>query len=145
MQVEIDEYKTQHPIGGPTAENFRLLKKSHQAKGERVKSPYILTYFQQVQLCMLRGWARFNADLWATIWVMVGNTVTALIMSSLFYNINQNTGSFDGRAVVLFMAILFNAFSSILEVTTLFSQRSVVEKQSSYAFYDPSVDSYALS
>jgi ATP-binding cassette, subfamily G (WHITE), member 2, PDR len=143
LKVEIEEYKMQHPIGGPDAEAFRQLKKSHQAKGQRLKSPFTLTYLQQVQLCVWRGLARFKADPSPAIWVMVGNTIMALIMSSLFYNMSQNTGSFYGRAVVLFMAILFNAFSSILEVMTLYAQRPIVEKQSRYAFYHPSAESYA--
>ncbi|KAI1074638.1 ATP-binding cassette transporter [Whalleya microplaca] len=143
LQSDIREYKTQHPIDGADAEIFRQLKKAHQAKGQRLKSPYTLTYSQQVQLCMWRGWARFKADPSQTIGMLVGNTIMALIMSSLFYNMGQNTGSFYGRAVVLFMAILFNAFSSILEILTLYAQRPIVEKHSRYAFYSPSAESYA--
>lgn len=105
LQHEIEEYKSQHPIGGPDAETFRGLKKSHQAKGQRLKSPYTLTYSQQVQLCMWRGVMRFKADPWMTVGLMIGNTVLALIISSLFFNLGQNTGSFYGRAVVLFVSI----------------------------------------
>lgn len=56
---------------------------------------------------------------------------------------DQNTDSFYGRAAVLFMAVLFNAFASILEIMTLYAQRPIVEKQSRYAFYHPSAESYA--
>ncbi|KAH8812853.1 ATP-binding cassette transporter [Xylogone sp. PMI_703] len=143
LQVEINEYKLLHPIDGTDAETFRQLRKAHQAKGQRLNSPYTLTYSQQVQLCMWRGWMRFKADPWATIGMMIGNTIMALIMSSLFYNMSQDTASFYGRAVVLFMAILFNAFSSILEVLTLYAQRLIVEKQVRYAFYHASAESYA--
>jgi ATP-binding cassette subfamily G (WHITE) protein 2 (PDR) len=143
LQVEIEEYKKQHPIDGPDAEVFRRLKKSHQAKGQRPKSPYTLTYIEQVKLCMWRGRARFKADPWPAIFVMIGNTILALIMSSLFYNMGSNTASFYGRAVVLFMAILFNSFSSILEVMTLYAQRPIVEKHTRYAFYHPSAEAYA--
>lgn len=143
LQIEIEEYKTQHPIGGPDAETFRQLKKSHQAKGQRLKSPYTLTYSQQVQLCIWRGYRRFRADPWLTITMMIGNTVMALIISSLYFNMQMDTSSFYGRAVVLFVAILFNAFSSLLEILTLYSQRPIVEKQSRYAFYHPSAESYA--
>ncbi|EFR04875.1 ATP-binding cassette transporter [Nannizzia gypsea CBS 118893] len=143
LQAEIEEYKTQHPIDGPDAEVFRRLKKSQQAHGQRLGSPYILTYTQQVRLCMWRGWARFKADPWPAIWVMVGNMMMALIMSSLFYNLPLNTSSFYGRSVVLFMAILFNSFSSILEVMTLYAQRPIVEKHTRYAFYHPSAESYS--
>ncbi|KIX10697.1 uncharacterized protein Z518_01781 [Rhinocladiella mackenziei CBS 650.93] len=143
LQVAIDAYKTEHPIDGPDAETFRQLKKSHQAKGQRLKSPYTLTYHQQVQLCFWRGWKRFIADPWVAVGMGVGNTLLALIISSLFYNLKQDTNSFYGRAVVLFVAILFNAFASILEVMTLYAQRPIVEKQTRYAFYHPSAESYS--
>ena len=66
----------------------------------------------------------------------------ALIMSSLFYDMNQRTSFFYGRAVVLFMAILFNAFASILGDMTLYAQRPIVENKARYAFNRPSAESY---
>ncbi len=126
LQFEIVKYKTQHPIGGSDAETFRHLKIEHQANGQRLKSPYTLTYKQQVHLCIWRGVKRFKADPGQTIGMMIGNTILALIISSLFFNLGLNTNGFYGRAVVLFVAILFNAFASILEVLALNSQRPIV-------------------
>lgn len=143
LQTEIEEYNEQHPIGGAAAETFRQLKGSFQSKGQRLQSPYALTYLQQIQLCMWRGRARFKADPWPAIGLMGGNIVLGLIMSSLFYNLQQDTASFYGRSVVLFMGILFNAFSSILELMTLYAQRPIVEKHARYAFHHPSAESYA--
>ncbi|KAF2452837.1 ABC-2 type transporter-domain-containing protein [Lineolata rhizophorae] len=143
LQAEIEEYKAQHPLGGPDAETFRQLKKSQQAKGQRLKSPYTLTYAQQVQLCLWRGFKRLIADPSLTIFSLVGNTALALIVSSLFYNMDANTSSFFSRACVLFVAILFNAFSSAIEIMALYDQRPIVEKQSRYAFYHPSAEAYA--
>ncbi|KAJ3536716.1 hypothetical protein NM208_g6606 [Fusarium decemcellulare] len=143
LQAEIEEYKTQHPLGGPDAETFRQLKKSAQSKGQRLKSPYILTYSQQVQLCLWRGFRRLKADPWITVGMLIANLVLGLIVSSLFYNMDMNTGSFYTRGAVLFVSILFNAFASALEIMTLYEQRPIVEKQSRYAFYHPSAESYA--
>lgn len=143
LQAEINEYKIQHPIDGPDAVAFRQLKRLHQAKGQRLNSPYTLTYSQQVKLCFWRGFKRLKADPWLSAGMMIGTTIMALIMSSLFYNMGMTTSTFYGRAVVLFMAILFNAFSSMLEILTLYAQRPIVEKQSRYAFYHPSAESYA--
>ncbi|KAF4450932.1 ATP-binding cassette transporter [Fusarium austroafricanum] len=141
--AEIEEYKSCHVINGEDSQKYLELKRAHQAQGQRPSSPFILTYFQQVQLCMWRGWRRFWADPGPTIFTMVGNAVMALITSSLFYNLQETTDSFRGRAVVLFMAILFNAFASILEVMTLYAERPIVEKQARYAFYRPSAEAYA--
>ena len=143
LQVEIEEYKEQHPINGPDADSFRQLKKLHQADGQRIKSPYTLTYSQQVRLCFWRGWKRLKADPWLALGMGIGNMVMALIISSLFYNLSPTTDSFRYRPVVIFVAILFNAFASMLEILTLYAQRPIVEKQARYAFYHPSAESYA--
>ncbi|OIW22266.1 P-loop containing nucleoside triphosphate hydrolase protein [Coniochaeta ligniaria NRRL 30616] len=121
LQAEICEYKAEHQIDGPNARTYREHKKSYQAKGQRIKSPYTLTYMKQVQICMWRVWKRLLADSGPTIVVMVGNFVLALIFSSLFFNMQQNTDSFIGREVTLFLAVMLNAFASVLEVMTLYA------------------------
>lgn len=143
LQAEIDEYKIQHPLGGPDAAAFRQLKKSRQAKGQRLNSPYTLTYSQQVQLCLWRGIRQLIADPWLSVSMVIANACFALIVSSLFYNLDTSTSSFFSRGCVLFVAILFNAFASALEITTLYDQRPIVEKQSRYAFYHPSAEAFA--
>jgi ATP-binding cassette subfamily G (WHITE) protein 2 (PDR) len=40
----------------------------------------------------------------------------ALVISSVFFNLQPNTNSFFERGAVLFFAILMNAFGSALEV-----------------------------
>ncbi|KAK4178978.1 ATP-binding cassette transporter [Triangularia setosa] len=142
MMIEMARFKQQHPLDGHAlaADSFRQLKKVHQSKGQRAESPYILSYRQQVELCMWRGWRRFRGDPAPQLAVMGGNVVMGLIMSSLYYNMGQTTADFYGRSVVLFMAILFNAFASVLELLTLYAQRPIVEKQARYAFYHPSAE-----
>lgn len=77
LQAEISEYKKQHPIGGPDAEAFRHLKRQHQAIGQRVRSPYTLTYAEQVQLCIVRGFQRLRADPSLTLTMGIGNIVVS--------------------------------------------------------------------
>jgi hypothetical protein len=42
----------------------------------------------------------------------------ALVISSVFFNLKDDTNSFFQRGAVLFFAILMNAFGSALEVRT---------------------------
>lgn len=116
LQVEIEQYKKDHPLGGEDAAQFRAQRRAIQSKSNRPKSPYTLDYTQQVQLCLWRGWRRLTGDPSLTIGALVGNTIMALVISSVFYNLQMTTGSFFQRGALLFFACLMNGFASALEV-----------------------------
>ncbi|CAJ2504653.1 Uu.00g120470.m01.CDS01 [Anthostomella pinea] len=140
LQVEIEEYKTEHPINGPDAEMFRASKRQQQAKAQRAKSPYTLSYSQQIRLCLWRGWLRLKGDPSITIGALIGNFIMSLIVGSVFYNLQDTTASFFQRGALIFFACLLNAFASALEILTLYAQRPIVEKHSRYALYHPSAE-----
>ena len=143
VQNEIESYKALYPLNGSSADAFRENKKSAQAKGQRLKSPFTLSYMQQVNLCLWRGWKRLKGSPGVTIFALIANTCTALIASSLFYNMQPTTADFFSRGAVLFLAVLSNAFASALEILTQYSQRPIVEKHARYAFYHASAESFA--
>lgn len=116
LQNEIEEYKVAHPFGGLDAEGFRAHKRAQQSKANRAKSPFTLDYWQQVELCIWRGFRRLIGDPSLTVGQLVGNLVMALIIASVFYNLDMTTGSFFQRGALLFFACLMNAFASALEV-----------------------------
>ncbi|KAK8129017.1 ABC transporter CDR4 [Apiospora sp. TS-2023a] len=128
LQQQIQAYKASHPFGGDDARDFRALKQTDQHKRQRLESPYLMSYPQQVRLCLWRGWRRLTGDPWLTVFQLVANSAMSLIISSLFYNLPDTTASFYNRCAVLFVAILMNAFSSALEILTQYAQRPVVEK-----------------
>jgi ATP-binding cassette, subfamily G (WHITE), member 2, PDR len=70
----------------------------------------------QVKLCVRRGFQRLGGDKSLLITGIIGNTVMALIVGSVFYNLQDNTASLYSRGALLFFAILLNAFASALEV-----------------------------
>ncbi|KAK6948809.1 ZEB2-regulated ABC transporter 1 [Daldinia eschscholtzii] len=119
LQAEIEQYKQEHPLNGPDAEAFRASRRAQQAAGQRPKSPYTMSFSQQIMLCLWRGWQRLIGDPSLTIGSLVGNIVMALIVGSVFYNMQPNTSSFYQRGALLFFACLMNAFSSALEVRLL--------------------------
>ncbi|KAL2172726.1 hypothetical protein VTG60DRAFT_4172 [Thermothelomyces hinnuleus] len=143
LQAEIEEYKQQHPINGPDAEAFRASRRAQQAKAQRPKSPFTLSYTQQIQLCLWRGWRRLIGDPSLSLGALIGNFIMALIISSVFYNMQPTTDSFYQRGALLFFACLMNAFSSALEILTLYAQRPIVEKHDRYALYHPSAEAVA--
>ena len=70
----------------------------------------------QTKLCIERGFQRLRGDMSLAISGIIGNSVMALIIGSVFYNMQPTTSSFYSRGALLFFAILLNAFGSSLEV-----------------------------
>ncbi|RYP12172.1 hypothetical protein DL767_011377 [Monosporascus sp. MG133] len=68
---------------------------------------------------------RLHADL-----LGVASAVTmALILGSMFYNLKPDSSSFYYRGGIIFFSLMFNAFSSQLEVPTICAERPIVKKQ----------------
>ncbi|OKL58610.1 ABC transporter CDR4 [Talaromyces atroroseus] len=138
--AEIEASQAEHPLGGDKYTKFTESRKMEKAKGTRASSPYTLTYLMQIKLCFWRGVKRLQGDMSNTLAGVIGNIVMSLIVSSMFYNLPEDTDSFYQRSSLMFFAILLNAFASILEIQTLWSQRPVVEKHKKYALYHSSAE-----
>ncbi|KAJ5091406.1 ABC multidrug transporter C [Penicillium alfredii] len=140
---EIEEYDQAYPIGGESLQKFIDSRRAMQDRNQRVKSPYTMSVIQQVNLCMVRGFQRLKGDASLTISALIGNFIMALIIGSVFFNLDDTTDSFYSRGALLFFAVLLNAFSSALEILTLYAQRPIVEKQARYAMYHPFTEAIA--
>jgi len=143
LQKEIVQYNNEFAIGGPARDEFLLSRRAQQTKGARAKSPFILSFGKQLELCIWRGFRRLVGNPEITITQLIGNFMMALIISSVFYNLPMTTSSFQRRGVLLFFAILLAAFASMLEILTLYAQRPIVDKHARYAFYHPSAEAFA--
>lgn len=116
LLAEIDEFDRTYPLGGEHLKQFQLSRKATMAKGQRPKSPYQISIMMQFKLCIDRGFQRLKGDASLTLTGLIGNSVLALIIGSVFYNLPETSDSFYSRGALLFFAILLNAFSSFLEV-----------------------------
>ncbi|KAK5733163.1 Multidrug resistance protein [Elasticomyces elasticus] len=143
LLLDIEKYEQQFPFEGEQYQQFVQSRQAQQARGQRTKSPYTLSYVQQVQLCLWRGFRRLAGDPSLTFTQLFGNFAMALVIGSVFYNLSMTSQSFFQRGAVLFFAVLLNAFGSALEILTLYAQRPIVEKHNRYALYHPSAEAFA--
>ncbi|KAL6452790.1 CDR1 Pleiotropic ABC efflux transporter of multiple drugs CDR1 [Candida maltosa Xu316] len=119
---------------------------SHVAKQSnhlRPGSPYTVSFFMQVRYIVTRNFLRMKGDPSIVLVSIFGQLIMGLILSSVFYNLPQTTSSFYFRGAAMFFAVLFNAFSSLLEIMSLFEARPIVEKHKKFALYRPSADALA--
>ena len=97
----------------------------------------------QVRYIAHRNILRIKGNPSIHLFQIFGNIGMSFILSSIFYNLPTATSSFYHRTAALFFAVLFNAFSCLLEIFSLYEARSIVEKHKKYALYHPAADAFA--
>jgi len=140
---EIEQFDQKYPFEGESYQKFAESRQAQQAKRQRAKSPFTLSYGQQIKLCLWRGIQRLKGDPSLTFTQLFGNSAMALILGSVFFRMSGDASTFFQRGAVLFFAVLLNAFGSALEILTLYAQRPIVEKHNRYALYHPSAEAFA--
>ena len=139
---EIDEHMA-NVEGNNHKELYHNSHVARQSNHLSPRSPYTVSFFMQTRYIMQRNIMRFKGDPSIPIFSVFGQLVMGLILSSVFYNLNQTTSSFYYRGAAMFFAVLFNAFASLLEIMSLFEARPIVEKHKQYALYRPAADALA--
>lgn len=145
LQAEIVAYEEKYPVeqGSAAAIEFQEKKRGRQANHTRPKSPYIISVPMQIKLNTKRAYQRLWNDAAATVSTVVSNIIMALIIGSVFYNAPNTTAGFQEKGATLFFAVLLNALTAMSEINSLYSQRPIVEKHNSYAFYHPFTEAIA--
>jgi ABC-type multidrug transport system ATPase subunit len=145
LQKEITDYEKEYPLEADSSAAIELQEKKRgkQAKHTRPKSPYIISVPMQIKLNTVRAYQRLWNDAAATVSTVVSNIIMALIIGSVFYNSPAMTSGFQARGATLFFAVLLNALTAMSEINSLYSQRPIVEKHNSYAFYHPFTEAVA--
>ncbi|EGC47549.1 ABC transporter [Histoplasma capsulatum var. duboisii H88] len=140
LLTEIEAYQKEYPLNAQPLDQFNSSLSAQKSKFNRGKSPYTISYWMQIRLCIWRGVQRLKGDLSITLTSIIGNIIMALVVASMFYNLPNDTSSFFSRGALIFFAIILNALATTLEVMTLWQQRPVVEKHHKYALYRPSAE-----
>lgn len=145
LQNEIAAYESQNPVrdDADALAEFQERKREAQAKHTRPKSPYIISVPMQIKLNTVRAYQRLWNDAASTISVIVTNIIMALIIGSVFYGTADATSGFQSKGATLFFAVLLNALTAMSEINSLYSQRPIVEKHASFAFYHPATEAIA--
>lgn len=106
--------------------------------------PYTVNFLMQTKYLVIRNFQRIKNDPSVDLFSVCAQIVMALILSSVFYNLQRTTNSFYFRGAAIFFAVMYNAFSSLLEIMAMFESRRIVEKQRAFAMYRVLADAVAL-
>ncbi|KAF2805347.1 uncharacterized protein BDZ99DRAFT_511345 [Mytilinidion resinicola] len=142
LREQIDVFNSVHP---PT--QTQLSDYYPQENAMQILKPHSSTYsisnYLQVVACISRGFLRLKMNYTPAVGALFGNTIIAIVTGSVFFNLADNTDSFQRRAVLLFFSIMINACTPAFEVLTMWAQRPIVEKHHQYAMYHPCIEGIA--
>lgn len=139
LQFDISEHEREHSSKNVINFIADFEKTVDSRKGHHIsrRSPYLASTRNQIRYCTIRAWQRIVGDKTATLAQTGVQVVLSFIIGSMFYQVANNTDGLFSRGGVLFGSIMLNAIVTVIEIFQLYTQRPIVEKQASYAFYRP--------
>jgi ATP-binding cassette, subfamily G (WHITE), member 2, PDR len=149
LQADIAAYETEYPAVDKESGSGEALKALQRSKWEaqadhtRQISPFRISVPMQIRLNIKRAYQRIWNDMASTVSNLGGQIILALVISSVFYDSSDDTSGISSRCATLFFAVMLNALSAMNEINSLYSQRPIVEKHASYAFYHPFTEAIA--
>ncbi|KKK21456.1 ABC transporter [Aspergillus ochraceoroseus] len=107
------------------------------------KKNYTVPFHKQVLILTERQFRIMYGDRQTLIGKWSILVFQALIVGSLFYNLQPTSAGVFTRGGVMFFVLLFNSLLALAELTMVFHHRPVMLKHKSFSFYRPSA--YALA
>lgn len=140
---DIEAFEGRFPIGGSHSEQFHVARTAHKSKSLRAGSPFTLSLSGQFLLNLWRSYRLLISDPWFFVTLLCANLFESLVVSSIFYNMPQDSSSMFRRNLMIFYTLMINVWTAALEVLTLYSKRKIIEKHVRYALYHPSMEAVA--
>jgi ATP-binding cassette subfamily G (WHITE) protein 2 (SNQ2) len=110
---------------------------------ETQKKNFTLPFHKQVTACTSRQFKVMVGDQQSLVGKWGGILFQALIVGSLFYNLQPTAAGAFPRGGVIFFMLLFNALLALAELTSAFESRPILLKHKSFSFYRPAA--YAIA
>ncbi|KAH6658427.1 putative ABC multidrug transporter [Truncatella angustata] len=111
----------------------------------RQKSPYHVSFGQQVVACTRRQFQVLWGDRWSNCLKVGSALVIAIVTGSLFYNLPHTTASIFSRAGALFWPILHFGLLAMSETTAAFMGRPITSRHKRLAFSRPAAQALACT
>ncbi|KAJ0419394.1 ABC-2 type transporter-domain-containing protein [Aspergillus carlsbadensis] len=114
-----------------------------EARRKAPKKNFTVPFHKQVLILTERQFRIMYGDKQTLVgkWAII--TFQALIIGSLFFNLQPTSGGTFTRGGVMFFVLLFSALLALAELTDAFQHRPVMLKHKTFSFYRPSA--YAVA
>ncbi|KDN44914.1 putative SNQ2-ABC transporter [Tilletiaria anomala UBC 951] len=143
MEGVDNEIKRMKGISTEEAADYLANARLQKAKGKRKSSPFLLSWSQEIRLCIQRRAQIVAGDMATQIVLVAATAIQGIINGSVFLNLPGDTSGFFSRGGVLFFLLLYNSFMAQAEVGNGYMQRPIVIRHKKFAMVHPSADALA--
>ncbi|KAI1087230.1 ABC-2 type transporter-domain-containing protein [Rostrohypoxylon terebratum] len=139
LNSEMLEYKTrlQHEQEIARHDDFRVAVRESKRSGAK-HSVYSVGFHLQVWALMKRQFALKLQDKLSLSLSWVRTIVIAIVLGTLYLNLQETSASAFSKGGLLFISLLFNAFEAFSELGSTMTGRPIVNKHKAYTFHRPS-------
>ncbi|KAI1823480.1 ABC-2 type transporter [Xylaria intraflava] len=137
LQAEMAEYKTRLETETAKHDDFRVAVLESKRRGAK-RSVYSVGFHQQVWALMKRQFVLKLQDKLGLFLSWLRTIVVAIVLGTLYLNLQQTSASAFSKGGLLFISLLFNAFQAFSELGSTMTGRPIVNKHKAYAFHRPS-------
>ncbi|KAH8807222.1 ABC-2 type transporter [Xylogone sp. PMI_703] len=137
LDEEMTIYKSKLAGEQEKHKNFLLAVKESKQRGAG-RSVYTVPFYRQVWALMKRQFTLKLQDKTTRLLSWMRTVIIAIVLSTLYLNLPETTGSAFGKGGLLFISLLFNAIAALSELPAAMHGRGIVAKHKSFAFHRPS-------
>ncbi|KAG5946113.1 hypothetical protein E4U53_006627 [Claviceps sorghi] len=137
IECEIANYKRDLEEEKHKHDDFRVAVKESK-RGTSKKSVYQVGFHLQVLALMKRQFILKLQDRFNLTVSWLRSLVIAIVLGTLYFNLEDNSASAFSKGGLLFFALLFSAFQSFSELAGTMTGRAIVNKHKAFAFHRPS-------
>ncbi|KAG8423997.1 ATP-binding cassette transporter snq2 [Metarhizium acridum] len=137
LESEIAEYKANLEKEKHKHNDFQIAVKESK-RGASKRSVYQVGFHLQVWALVKRQFTLKLQDRFNLTLAWVRSIVIAIVLGTLYLNLEKTSASAFSKGGLLFVALLFNAFQAFSELAGTMLGRAIVNKHKAFAFHRPS-------
>ncbi|KDQ56556.1 hypothetical protein JAAARDRAFT_179141 [Jaapia argillacea MUCL 33604] len=142
---DISSYQSEFVGKEQRVEAFKTSAQAERGEMARKKSPYVISVWMQVGAVMRRRVQILKGSRQVQVVKTMVSIIQAVIMGTLFFQVQDNTAAYFSRGGVLFFSLLFSALTTMAEIPALFAQRPIVTRHQKSAMYHPFIEALAMT
>ncbi|EHL03106.1 putative ABC transporter G family member 11 [Glarea lozoyensis 74030] len=138
LSNEMNDYRASIAADQQRIEDFKVAVHDNKRKYTSSKSVYNVPYYLQIWALMQRQYLIKWQDKFSLVVSWITSITIAIVLGTVWLDLPQTSAGAFTRGGLLFISLLFNAFTAFAELASTMLGRPIVNKHKAYAFHRPS-------